>query len=356
MRVWVRTVGIVVVVAAGCVGGAAESDKVAQGKVTLAFVIDQGWGNGLVENEDLVALGRIIDALKQLERDFNVCVLVNPQTGDKTKLSRILDTLEGRGMAFMLDVWTSDTFTLGAECDHNAPYDAPHGISVSVDELGRYKARYGKWLVGLRFMEVFGVDFTIRMSTEHPEWLRPKQRIPSDSFFQPKIAEDFIRFASDNGMFVQWSDFHWQELIPSDTAMRDQEKQLCSLLEKYPGIVTMTYANNEPEAGSYNRLDSWEKSVEKFVAHGAKGFGLSDQSWIGTDECKTPVEEILKWANSALVKGCHYIQFEPLWYFFHLPRGTFDRDDYTDRAEWKERGMPRDSFNRLAEFLLQSAR
>ena len=42
------------------------------------------------------------------------------------------------------------------------------------------------------------------------------------------------------------------------------------LLGEFPGVVIVTYANNEPEEKSLPRLGNWERAVEGFVADGAR--------------------------------------------------------------------------------------
>ena len=53
------------------------------------------------------------------------------------------------------------------------------------------------------------------------------------------------------------------------------------------------------------------------------------------------------WTRQARRVRCRYIQFEPAWYFFRLPRGTFGRECYVDKPGWEDRGNPLPAFNRL---------
>jgi hypothetical protein len=130
------------------------------------------------------------------------------------------------------------------------------------------------------------------------------------------------------------------------------EGALRSLLAAYPGLVTVTYANNEPNEDSAARLRTWHDAVQPFVAAGANGFGLSDQSWLRKDDTKCPIGDIVAWAKRALELNCKLIQFEPVWYFFDLPRGMFGLGDYTKDPRWKNAGAPRGTFKDLRRALL----
>ncbi len=325
----------------------------AQPKTRLIFDLDQGFGNGIVVNDDQVALGRVIDALKPLRERYDVYVIVNPMVADRKKLDHVLDTLAAADQPFVFDTYTSDAETLGSCSTQNRPFDPRHGLTISVDDLAAYKKRRGKHLAGLRFMEVFAQDFTVRaVKTTNPEWALPCWKLPDDAFFQPEIAERYLKFAKEHSMFVQWSDWHWFEFASWDAVQKEHEAKLSELLRKYPGLVTITYANNEPEEASVQRIKGWEKSVAGFAKDGAAGYGLSDQSWLSKNDETCPVDDIIRWAKSALAKGCRMIQFEPAWYFFRLPRGTFDVREYTSDPKWADRGSPTANFTRLKEALM----
>ncbi|MHB1000184.1 MAG: hypothetical protein ACYC27_13145 [Armatimonadota bacterium] len=322
-------------------------------KTTLVFSLDQGFGNGVVIQNDQVAIRRIVMAVKPLRKHYNVCMLLNPQTANKKYLTNTLDTLVKYQMPFVLDVYTSDSYTLGSCTTHNAPFDCTHALSISMDELSKLKVKYGKCLAGLRFMEVFGQDFTVRaIKTTNPEWARPAEKLPEDNVFQVKYAEQFIKFAKENGMFLQWADFHWYGAASWDAPQKVYDEQVSELLRKYPGVVTVTYNNNEPNEDSVKKIDSWHKYVEGFVKDGAAGYGLSDQSWLRKDHFACPPEDIIKWADSALSHRCKLIQFEPVWYFFKLPLGSFELNDYKSDPKWADRGGPTKNLKLLSDFLL----
>jgi len=321
--------------------------------VRLVFSIDQGFGNGLVVNHDTAGMKRIIAALKTLRPQYQVYALFEPQVADKRKLDAMLDLLVAAEVPFVFDVYSSDAMTLGTTTPQNAPADGPHGVAISIEQLAAYKRRYGRHLAGMRIMEVFSQDFTVRaVRTTNPEWNTANWKLPPDDFFQARIARPFLQFARDQRMFVQWSDWHWQRFAPWDQPQKAREADLGKLLGEFPALVTVTYANNEPQEHSAARLNNWHEAVEPFVAAGARGFGLSDQAWLRKDETKCPVAEVIAWAKRAIALKCRYLQFEPVWYFFELPRGTFGRGDYTKDPRWQASGSPRPAFEALAGALL----
>jgi len=323
-------------------------------KVTLVFDIDQGFGNGIVVHCDKLAVNRIAKALEPLKKTYKVCALVNPMVAYREKFTSILDVLVKNDLPFVFDVYTSDAQTLGSCSTQNKPYDPRHGVTISLSDLQAFKKRYKKHLAGLRFTEVFSQDFTVRaVKTTNPEWALPCWKLPDDAFFQPQIAKDFLRFAKDNKMFVQWSDWHWFEFAGWDALQKEHEAKLSTILCEFPGLVIVTYANNEPSENSVPRLNNWEKSITRFIKGAAAGCGLSDQSWLRKNDITCPVDDIIKWAQSALEKDCRFIQFEPAWYFFKLPRGTFGVEDYVSDPKWADRGKGTEDFEQLSKVLLE---
>jgi len=326
-------------------------------KTRLVFSIDQGFGNGIVANGNVEALNQIVTALEPLRAKYEVSVLLNPMIRDKERLKAVLEALVRLKMPFVLDVISSDSFTLGANGPANAPFDSSHGLSVSVEQLAELKTSYGASLVGIRFMEIFGQDYGIRaMKTTNPELQRPGDKLPADTFFRPNLAEDFIRFAKEHAMFVQWADFGWMPFSPWDKEMPNYTEDVKALLRKYPGIVTITYNNNEPNEASLPRLNTWHTAVESFPKDGASGYGLSNQSWLHNfTYMDTKPDEIVAWTQSAFDKGCRLIQFEPAWYFFNLPAGTFELGDSNQVPPGTQPGEARDSLKQLMGFLSKTA-
>lgn len=317
-------------------------------RVKLVFSMDQGFGNGPVINRDLEGVRRMCRAVKTLEPQYETYFVLNPQIGDKGSFEVVLDMLASEDVPFVLDVYSSDSQTLGTTTGHNAPADGPHGISASLDDLDRCKRKYKRHFAGLRFMELFAMDFTNRaVKTTNPEWNTAGWRLPDDPFFQPELARSFLRFARENRMFVQWSDWHWSRFHPWDAPLTGQERALHALIHEFPSTVILTYANNEPAEASAPRLTGWEDAVKPFVADGAAAIGLSNQAWLREPEMSCPVEEIVAWTRQARRVGCRYIQFEPAWYFFKLPRGTFGRELYVGKPGWEDCGSPLAAFNRL---------
>ncbi len=125
------------------------------------------------------------------------------------------------------------------------------------------------------------------------------------------------------------------------------------LTEIFRGVVIVTYANNEPEEKSLPRLNNWHTAVERFAADGAAGFGLSNQSWMRKEEWSCPIGDIIAWTQQARTLKCPLIQFEPSWYFFALPGGSFAREDYVKDPVWKNAGAPRATFEELKSVLLE---
>jgi len=271
-------------------------------KLRLLFSIDQGFGNGIVANGNVEALNQMVTALEPLGAKYEVSVLLNPMIQDKQRLKLMLDALVARKMPFVFDVYSSDSFTLGANGPANAPFDSSHGLSISVEQLAAFKESYGASLVGLRFMEIFGQDYGIRaMKTTNPELKRPGDKLPADTFFRSDLAEGFIRFAKEHAMFVQWADFGWMPFSPWDKEMPRYTEQVKALLRQHPGVVTVTYNNNEPNEASIPRLSTWHTAVESFPKDGAAGYGLSNQSWLHNfTYMDTKPEEIIAWTQSAL--------------------------------------------------------
>ena len=205
-------------------------------------------------------------------------------------------------------------------------------------------------------MEIFGQDYGIRaMKTTNPELKRPGDKLPADTFFRPYLAEGFIRFAKEHAMFVQWADFGWMPFSPWDKEMPNYTEQVKALLRQHPGVVTVTYNNNEPNEGSVPRLNTWHTAVEPFPKDGAAGYGLSNQSWLHNfTYMDTKPEEIIAWTQSALDKDCRLIQFEPAWYFFNLPAGAFELGDSTKVPAGTQPGEAKESLKQLIGFLSQT--
>jgi hypothetical protein len=332
--------------------------RASEPKFRLVFSIDQGFGNGIVANGNVEALNRMVAALEPLRTKYEMSVLLNPMIQDKQHLKLMLDALVARKMPFVFDVYSSDSFTLGANGQANAPFDSSHGLSISMEQLAVFKESYGASLVGLRFMEIFGQDYGIRaMKTTNPELKRPGDKLPADTFFRSDLAEGFIRFAKEQAMFVQWADFGWMPFSPWDTEMPNYTEQVKALLRQHPGIVTVTYNNNEPNEASIPRLSTWHTAVESFPKEGAAGYGLSNQSWLHNfTYMNTKPEEIIAWTQSALDKNCRLIQFEPAWYFFNLPAGTFELGDSNQVPTGTQPGEAKESLKRLIAILRQTGK
>jgi len=257
----------------------------------------------------------------------------------------------------------------------NNPVDVSHGRALSIPQLEDYKSKYGNMLAGLRAHEVFAENFTILACQKlGVDWCNDfKGQLPSNNFYQKTLAEDYIKFAKENGMFLLWSDFYWSIYHPWDfdnnvVKQPQNEQELKDLLTLYPNTVIVTFANNEPLQSSRNKIDNWKESIQPFVNYGAKGFGLSNQSWMceselspegasfyGVPENKLcPISEISQWTINAFRDGALVVQFEPVWYLWQLPKGDFKGEvpDYTIDPNWKNvRGMPSQNLINLGKSL-----
>jgi len=154
-----------------------------------------------------------------------------------------------------------------------------------------------------------------------------------------------LQFAQDHAMFVQFSDWHWQRFAPWDPILAEQQAQLAAALDDYPNLVTLTYANNEPNGESAQRLDTWPEALTPFNETRSQ-YGLSDQTWLcnNTENCPA----VVAWAASAANQS-QFIQFEPAWAHFSLPVGTF-----TDSSFNASTGHPTALFAAVARMLSPS--
>ena len=319
-------------------------------RVRLLFSVEQGFGNGLVVNGDTNAVGRILRALKVLQPRYEVLAVFNPQLQDKRRLEAALDQAVLEKVPFYLVAQSSDGMTLGSRSPPNDAADPAHGFTLGLAQLKDYKRRYGRFLAGIQFFEVFSQDFTLRAGlTKEPGWIDPHWKLPAanDGFFRPDLAAPYLDFARAENMQVQWSDWHWTHFAGWDTDQKPQEEQFKQLLGRFRGLISVCYANNEPQEQSAARLLNWQEAMLPFVRAGAKDFGLSCQSWLRKDETRTGVQDMIDWSKRALDLGCTMIQYEPAWYFFQAPRGVFAPDWHPDG----DYGAPTPQFKALARFL-----
>ncbi len=318
----------------------------------LLFHVSPAFGNSVAVVRDLTGLTRICQALRPLRSRYRVAVILDPALRDREVVHRCLDRCAAWDQPFVLDLCTSDSHMLSARTSHTRFHDASHGITLSLEEMKRLRTRYGALFTGLRVHEVFAQDFTVKaIRTTNPEWGHEGLPMPNGPFYRPDLLEPYLAWAQQDGLFVHWSDWHWHAFTEWDTAQQERETALRRLLQRYPGMIHVTYANNEPNSASAERLMTWHKAVDWTVQVGAAGFGLSNQSWMRSDtDC--PIEEIVAWTMRARHLRCSLIQFEPPWYLFQLPRGTFAFQDYRGDPAWKHRGEPRDCFRTLFQALM----
>ena len=322
------------------------------GHPILVFHVSPAFGNSVAAVRDLTGLTRICEALRPLTERYRVALIFDPALRDRHAVERCLDRCAAWDLPFVLDLCTSDSHMLAARTVHTQFHDAAHGITLPLDEMMRLRGRYGALFAGMRIHEAFAQDFTVHaIRTTNPEWAHEGLPMPDGPFFRPDLLEPYLAWAQQAGLFVHWSDWHWHAFAGWDEAQREREHALRRLLRRYPGVIHVTYANNEPNSASAERLMTWHKAVDWTVSAGAAGFGLSNQSWMHNDtDC--PIEEIVAWTMRARRLRCSLIQFEPPWYLFHLPRGTFAFQDYRGDPAWTHRGQSLARFRTLTQALM----
>ncbi len=315
----------------------------------LVFAIDQGTPNAAVANRDTASLQRVLNDVKPFEKRFDTYVLlansaVSPAHEDALRL------VVANKMRFVLDAMSSVAATKDPKNELAKAYNKLDGQLMSVEQLSAYKQRYGNSFAGIRIMELFEMNFTIHKTLFHgAHWAeRSRQFWPPDgNFFQAAVLEPYIRWAAQQGMFVDFSDWFWSfdhRKLPSDIRQPQYEEQLRSMVERYPRVVIVTYANNEPEGRS--RRANWVPVFRQWVDYGARGFGLSDQDWLCKvskttfSEMNCPAEELIAWAKAAYRQGALMVQLEPVWYWWDFPRGNMQNDYNTVAADQRGRAKP----------------
>ncbi|MDE3174546.1 MAG: hypothetical protein KGM15_00350 [Pseudomonadota bacterium] len=353
-------------------------------KKALIFELDEGYGNGVVEIQDMTALRRIAANLRAFATKFEIYALLPASVADRSRLTKVLDALQAEGIPFVLEAESSDTIAINSNAA-NAPYDAAHGFGASVEEFRALKARYGRFFAGIRFMEVFGeTQQIIGCQRFAASWCgRFAKVLPSDNFFEKSLVEPYVAFAQRSGMFVLFGDHFWAanydprrqtydglpyfnktaRVTPSifnDVIKQPQnERDLQDLAAKYPGAIVALYDNNDGAGGvdsSAAKIDTWEAQIMRplIATGGFRGFGLSDQAWlcperpVGNDGSVCPVEGVITWADKALAQGALVIETEPYWYWFQLPPGVLPDHDYTGEPQWADRGYATSNLQALA--------
>lgn len=311
----------------------------------VVFQLDQDFSNGIAWNGDSVGLQNAINALNPLRSKYEVYADVNTISASGGYLDSELDLLAKNGMPFVLDVYTSDGVSIGNLFPSDV-YDLVHGQPLSLTTLQQYKQKYGSEFAGIRFMEVFALNDNVLAGisgcpsdTSYP-CVGPT---PSNPFYEKSMLEQFVSFASQNGMFALFMD-----TLPSP----GQAADLRDVVSQYPNTVVVFYDNNMP-LGAYTEA-TWQTDYQPFVAAGAKGFGLSDQAWLCSDEATCPASTLATWAVDAFKNGAMVVEFEPVWYFFDFPvgemtPGTFD--NYTANPAWANRGSATPNLNTIVNAL-----
>jgi hypothetical protein len=317
----------------------------------LVFSIDQGFPNGPVENDDLASLQREISYLKLFRPKYDIFALLAGDIRDKSHLQSALDLLAKNRMPFFLEAASSDAITIDVG---TAPYDRSHGLELSVAQLQQYKGRYGDYFRGIRLFELFEGDWTIWASKYlGKDWGdRFKNYWPQDDFYQTSLIEPYVKFAADNNMVVIFADWFWyfnHQWAPADLKQQQHERELRSLIQRYPNVVIVVYDNNEP-ANHSSGVD-WAPTFRQYLSYGAKGFGLSDQAWLCDSETKCPVNQLISWATAAFRDGAMLVQTEPYWYWWDFPRGELQLNNYEKYKSAAERGNATDNLIKFSSAL-----
>jgi hypothetical protein len=336
----------------------------AQGhRIALVFSVEEAFVNSPVQNRDKVGLTRVAEALARLQNRYDVYVTLVPSQTDQSKLFFALDIFAAAHIPFYLDAWSSDTKAPPRPANDpvNTPFDKSHGLTRSIKQLQDIKNRYGASFAGIRLHEVFAANLTISLYHVGIVWNPSRvENFPADSWFKKSTLEDFFRFAARNRMKIIFSDPWWwasgnHDLHNPAVHQMENEEDLSDVMQQYPGIASLMYANNEPYKKKpdplYARIDGWPSLFPRKALRYATGFGLSDQAWvcdrIKVPEAQCPSRVVADWAAQAIEQGATSIEFEPYWYFFDFPRPAKDQNNYLSYDDYARRGTPTDNFKVL---------
>ena len=334
---------------------AAAKPGAAAGRPMLVISIDQGLPNEALANGDIAALQRVLDDVKAFGARFDIYALLSNSPGSPP-LDRVMQLLAKNRIKFLLDPISSAAITKNPKTVLGTPYYRPYGQEMSVAELAAYKTKYGEYLAGIRVMELFSINFAIHKTAFHgATWANRYREYwpPGGDFFRASVIEPYLQWAAKNGAFVLFSDWLWSfdhRSLPDDVRQRQYEDELRSLTRRYPNLVIVAYANNEPNGRS--RGVNWVPAFRDWPGYGAKGFGLSDQDWLcnipkTTADMNCPVAELIDWARRAYDAGALMVELEPVWYWWNFPRGSAE-NNYGQYAAAAERGRAKPNLKAFA--------
>lgn len=324
-------------------------------KQSLVFQLDQGWGNGIIEQQDLVGLDNVITSLKSLQASYNIYADISPVNKDKAKIKKVLDRLAENKIPFYLDVLSSDVQSIGRLSFNTSP-DPFHGVATSLADLKDYKSQYGNSFQGIRFMEVFSMDMQLKdckKTTPLPDWCPVDIKSFPVNFYEKPILESYISFAKQNKLTALWVSPFWFGQI-GYPALEGYEKDLKSLIAKYPDTLVLAFANNvisdvdtnNPPGRAWT-LKNWYSLISKFNSSPDQ-LGVSAQAWTCPSygpptnwECD--FNEFIKWVSSAQENSIKVIQFEPNWYFWQFPVGVIG--SVSPQSYQQDGGFPGVSFD-----------
>jgi hypothetical protein len=294
-------------------------------RATLLFSVDQGFPNGAVNNSDVAAIGRIADSLRVFQNRYRVMALLSSLT-PRDKLFAAVDIFVAHQIPFVLDAISSDAIALRPEI---APFNAGHGIELPLEAYSAIRRRYGPAFAGIRIMEPFSMSFTVIESRDYGKtWgERFRKNWPSGSFYDPAATQSYIKFAAYNGMLAIVSDWLWSgnhTRLPEELHQRENENDLINLKNSVGNSLMILYANNEPDERS--TFERWDKAMAPFRHAGIRNLGLSDQAWYYDDppdtEMDCPVTILVSWAKRGLSRDAHFVQTEPYFYWWKLPKAS----------------------------------
>jgi hypothetical protein len=295
--------------------------------------------------------------VKAFSDKFDTYVLF-AQTPDCDALDRVVSLIASNKIRFILDAMSSAAIAKEPRFSLAQPCNPPHAENISLESLSKYKRRYGEYFAGIRLMEVYSMNMDVHQGMFHDVKFaqRWKERWPQDgNVFQPSIVESYVRWAANQGMFVDFSDWFWSfdhGKMPPDIEQQKYERQLQSIIRRHPNVVIVTYANNEPGMRSRSQKENWVRAFQSYEEYGARGFGLSDQDWLYAvpntfNEMNCPVEELIDWAKLAWSRGAVMVQLEPVWYWWDFPRGSV-QNDYGQYKYERQRGSRKENLEKFA--------
>jgi len=313
---------------------------------SVIFSLDQGYANGLLryqEGQNPAIYQNVLNALVAFKNaNYNLSVVINPIDNDPVGLSQTLDFLTNNGISFYLDVYASDTATIGlVESNLTSPLVSTptsnyfnQGLSVDLTTLSQIKTKYKNSFAGIRIFETGGFDYICSQNPSQSGCPNNSSSTRNVNFFNEALVKQYVDFAHSVNMKALLVDYMfipiWGQSKSGgtysrfNTAVSDLVSQQAD-----PNTLVFAYENNEVSlaGGSpLHRINSWNQATLRVP--GSAGLGISNQAWMcsnkpGFDTFNCPPEYFEIWTASAFMKqGGSVVQFEPFWTFFNWPMGS----------------------------------